>query len=173
MSFGLRIRDRFMNRTQILRKRGITEGQTVLDFGCGLGSFSIPAAKIVGDNGKVYALDIHPLAVEAITKKIRKEGLANIEVIHSDRDTSLADESVDVILLYGVLHDIKDKQTLLVELHRVLKPEGILSIMDPPWKIKEILGLVDESGLLSLKERHGRLLNLQKDLTKYKGGGDE
>jgi len=51
-----------------LREMGIQKGQTVLDYGCGIGSFSIPAAKMVGDDGVVYALDIHPLAIKAVEK---------------------------------------------------------------------------------------------------------
>ena len=73
-----------------LKKAGIKEGQTVLDFGCGPGHYAIAAAKMVGAKGKVYALDIHPLAVQSVEKKAKKEGLTNITTIVSDRDTAAA-----------------------------------------------------------------------------------
>jgi len=59
----------FKKPERILREMGIQKGQTVLDYGCGIGSFSIPAAKMVGNDGIVYALDIHPLAIKAVEKK--------------------------------------------------------------------------------------------------------
>jgi ubiquinone/menaquinone biosynthesis C-methylase UbiE len=163
MAWGFKWRDRYRNPAKKrLDRLGIKEGQTVLDFGCGIGSFSIPAARLVGERGKVYALDIHPLAIEAVEKKVRKEGLNNIEIIHSDRDTGLADESVDVILPYTVLHEVKDKQALLEELHRVLKPDGFLSAYEPHIKADKVLQIVEENGLFSLKEQDKGLLNFKK-----------
>ena len=79
---------------------GVREGQTVLDFGCGSGYFTVAAAKTVGERGKVYALDIHPLAIETVKKKVAKESLSNVTTILSDRATGLSDESIDVVLLY-------------------------------------------------------------------------
>ena len=93
MSFFFRIRDRFRDPGKLLEKVDIKERQIVLDFGCGSASYVIPAARIVGGNGMVYALDIHPLAISAVEKKATKEGLTNIATIISDRDTGLPDES--------------------------------------------------------------------------------
>lgn len=72
-------------------------------------------------------MDIHPLAVDAVEKRARKAGLANVWTIRTDRDIGLPDESVDVVLLYDTLHLVADKQALLRELHRVLKPGGFVS----------------------------------------------
>jgi ubiquinone/menaquinone biosynthesis C-methylase UbiE len=162
MAWGFGWRDRHHNPKKRLDGLGIKEGQTVLDFGCGPGSYTIPAAVIVGEKGKVYALDIHPLAIKAVEKKANKKGLTNIAAILSDRDTGLPDESVDVILLYDVFHEIKDKQALLKELHRVLKPDGFLSVDDHHFKADELVEAVKEYGLFSLREHDKKLLNFKK-----------
>jgi ubiquinone/menaquinone biosynthesis C-methylase UbiE len=113
MSFFLALGQVFIDVRKRLETSGIEEGQTVLDFASGPGYWVIPAAKIVDEGGKVYALDIHPLAIQAVEKKARKENLANITTILSRRDTGLPDESVDVILLYDALHGIGNKQACL------------------------------------------------------------
>jgi ubiquinone/menaquinone biosynthesis C-methylase UbiE len=160
------MRDRFQNPRAKLERVGIREGQTVLDFGCGIGSFAIPAAQIVGERGKVYALDIHPLAIEAVEKKARKKKLTNITAILSDRDTGLPDERIDVILLYDTIHMIKDKQALLEELHRVLKPDGLLSVWAPHQpKVNKTVEIVQENGLFSLRDQDKKLLNFKKRIS--------
>ena len=168
MSFMLALRHRFANLRKELEKSGIKEGQTILDFGCGPGHYAIAAARIVGEKGRIYALDIHPLAMRVVEKKARKEGLTNITTILSDRDTGLPDESIDIVLLYDTIHLIGDKRALLKELHRVMKSSGILSIWG--MKVEDVLELVEKEGLFALRERvttvtryrHGKLLNFEK-----------
>lgn len=162
MSFLLRIRDLFISPPKLLQKVGIKEGQTLLDFGCGSGSYTIPAARMVGEQGSVYALDIHPLAVKTVEKKAKKEGSANITTILSDRDTGLPDESIDVVLLYDTIHSIRDKRALLRELHRAMKPNALLSILVEHIKVEDVIELAQEDGLFSLRHRDGRLLNFER-----------
>jgi ubiquinone/menaquinone biosynthesis C-methylase UbiE len=106
------------------------EGQTVLDFGCGTGDFTIPAARIVKESGKVYALDYFQKQLGIVRKRTEKAGLKNVETIHSDCETNLPDESVDVIWMCDVLHEIAQRRSVLEELHRVLKTGGSLAIYD-------------------------------------------
>ena len=159
-AFWFRVRDRFSDPVKQLQKVGIEEGQTVLDFGCGSGSYAIPAARMVGEKGKVYALDIHPLAVRAVENKARKERLINITTILSDRDTGLPDESVDVVLLFDTIRQIGDKRALLKELHRVMKLDGLLSILVEHMKVEDVLQVAEMDGMFRLRDRQGRLLNL-------------
>jgi len=156
------IRDRFRKPGKQLGEVGIEEGQTVLDFGCGSGSYAVPAARMVGERGRVYALDIHPLAMRAVEKKARREGLANITTILSGRDTGLPDESIDVILLYDTIHQIGDKRALLEELHRVMRSNGLLSILVERMKVEDVLEIAERDGLFSLKDQHGMLLNFER-----------
>ena len=114
-------------KKEVIRS-GIKEGSHVLDYGCGPGFSTIPAAKIVGSQGMIYALDIHPSAIKIIEKKIKKHKLKNVKTILTDNGTGLPGESIDVALLFNVIFMIKDKEKLIDELHRILKKDGIISI---------------------------------------------
>jgi ubiquinone/menaquinone biosynthesis C-methylase UbiE len=118
----------------ILRKweecRLIGTGQTVLDYGCGTGDFTLPAARKVAEGGRVYALDYFSRQLEIVKDRSSKAGLNNIETIQSSGKTGLPDESVDVVWMCDVLHEIKERRTVLEELHRVLKKDGVLAIHD-------------------------------------------
>jgi ubiquinone/menaquinone biosynthesis C-methylase UbiE len=117
-----------------LNAAGLEPGQKVLEVGCGPGFFTIPAARIVGEEGSVTALDISPLAVERVQQKIEKEGATNVGTVLADAaHTGLPDQSFDVIFVFGLAHPVGDMQDILNELHRLLKPAGILSIEGRPW----------------------------------------
>ena len=150
LSIMIAIRDILVDLDKVVEEIGIQPGNVVLDYGCGLGSFSIPTAKIVGEKGKVYALDIHPLALKRTKKKAQKKGLTNIEFILSDCDTSLNDESVDVVLFYDMLESLLTPQKQLEELYRILKPEGILCAKDMHSDDK-ILSTITGNDLFKLK----------------------
>lgn len=156
MSLFLKVREWLGDPRQRLVEVGLEPGQAILDFGCGIGSYAIPAAQIVGDSGVVYALDIHPLAVETVERRARKENLDNVETIQSDGDTGLPDESVDAILLYDVLHSVPDKGGLLRELHRVLKYDGFLSVVPDHMEEDVFLATVQDGNLFSLQARHDK-----------------
>jgi len=162
MAFWLRLRERFGDPSRRLVGGGLRRGQSVLDFGCGIGSFTIPAAQIVGEEGVVYALDIHPLAIEAVERRANREKIANIRTIVSDRETGLPDESVDVILLYDVLHAVQDKQVLLKELHRVLKPDGLLSVIPDHVARDDLFEIMHTENLFSLQAQREEAFNFGK-----------
>ena len=138
MTLLFKLRDLFRARDKILNEVGIKPGFTVLDFGCGPGSYIIATRKLIGESGKLYVLDMHPLAMAAVRRLIARKNLNNVEAIHSEARTGLPDNGIDVALLYDVLHGLHDPQTVLGELHRVLKPEGILSFSDHHMKGHEI-----------------------------------
>ena len=164
--FLLGLRDKFgipFKPEEEVRKLDIKEGQKVLDYGCGIGSYTFPVAKLVGEKGRVYALDKQPLAIKRIEEKAQKEAFHNIDTILSGRDTGLPDESVDVILLYGVLPEIKHEEPLLRELYRVLKPNGYLSTRFCfRMKKDKVLEIIEKTNLFSLKEQKGNILNFSK-----------
>ncbi|MCK4276363.1 MAG: class I SAM-dependent methyltransferase, partial [Phycisphaerae bacterium] len=114
------------NAGELLGEIGVRENQIVLDYGCGSGTCTVPAARIVGDGGKVYALDINAAALRKVRKKARKAALRNIRIIHSDGtpSTELPQVGVDVALLYDVMQKIDDWRALFGELHRILRPHG-------------------------------------------------
>jgi ubiquinone/menaquinone biosynthesis C-methylase UbiE len=158
----LRVRNIFGKPEKILRDVGIKKGQTVLDYGCGIGSFCIPLSEMVGGDGVVYALDVHPLAIKAIEREIEKKGISNIRPILSNMDTGLSDESVDVILLYDVLQMIPEKEKLLKELHRVLKPDGILFATAKYLDVDEFMSVLTKADLFTLVERKGEIFTFRR-----------
>ncbi len=162
MAFFLALHRRFVDVRKPLQSAGIKEGQTILDFGCGPGFYAIAAAKLVGPKGKVYALDIHPLAMQSVQKKAKNAGLTNITTILSDRDTRLPDQSIDIALAYDMIHMVQDKQALLRELHRILKPDGVLSVIVGHIKVEDVLKILEQDSLFSIRDRQGRLINLKK-----------
>jgi len=154
MSFAFGIRDIFRPRKKILGEVGIRPGFRVLDYGCGSGSYITAAAGLVGDAGMIYALDIHPLAIERARRIASRNHLPNVETIRSDCATGLPDDSVDVALLYDVFHKLSDPDSVLEELRRVLKPDGILSFSDHHLMEDEIVSRVTEGGLFKLLEKN-------------------
>jgi len=163
MRLVLTLRNIFRKPERTLRETGLRKGQTVLDYGCGIGSFSIPAAKLVGDDGVVYALDNHPLAIKAVEKKIKKKGISNLKTILSARETGLPDESVDIVLLYDVFQMISDKEKLLEELHRVLKSDGILFATAEHLDSKEFMNMFSKTNLFTLIEQRGEVFRFKRD----------
>jgi ubiquinone/menaquinone biosynthesis C-methylase UbiE len=149
---------------EVLTAIGLEEGQRVLDFGCGSGLYAIPAARLVGGEGKIYALDKNPEALQKLKDSIRSEGLGNLEVmLSSNLQISLEKESVDVVLLYDVIHLIEDRATLFAEAHRILKPDGAVSIYPMHMENAEVLRQMRESYFLLKAEKYeGNILNFGK-----------
>jgi ubiquinone/menaquinone biosynthesis C-methylase UbiE len=153
MALTYKLRDFIKPRREILGEVGIKVGFHVLDYGCGPGSYVVSLARLVGDKGKIYALDINPLAVEAIQKIAAKKRLANVYTILSDCETGLLPDSLDVILLYDILHDLGNSREVLLELRRVLKPEGFLSVSDHHLNFDDLVSRIEEGGLFKLSAR--------------------
>lgn len=147
MSFCFKIRDTIRSPQQTLREVDIKPGDYVLDYGCGPGGFSIAAAELVGQAGKVYALDIHPLSARYVSKAASKKRLTNVETICAASPASLESEKMDIVLLYDTLHDLSDPDGILRELHRVMKPKSILSFGDHHMKKNDIIAAVTGGGL--------------------------
>ena len=150
MSAMFKVRDLLRPREDILREAGIKPGDRVLDYGCGPGGYVAAAADMVGDSGVVYALDLHPLAIRKVQEIARERELANVRTIHSDCRTGLPGGSIDVVLLYDVLHGLSDSRAVLAELHRVLKPDGVLSLNEPHLDEEDVLSRMAGSRLFGL-----------------------
>jgi len=150
------------------REIGIKEGQAVLDFGCGGGNYTIPAAEVVGKAGKVYAIDKNEEVLINLAQKVESEGLRNIELIKTSGEMKigLEDESIDLVLLYDVLHHISERRKIFDEVYRVLKTGALLSVYPKHLESEEetIRKEVEESNLClegktSKKLLHGDSLN--------------
>ena len=162
MSSLLKLRDLFLPRDAVLREGDIQPGSRVLDYGCGPGGYVTGAAELVGESGKVYALDIHPLAIQRVQNIVNKRQLTNVETIRSDCPTGLPDNSVDVVILYDIFHMLNDPQAILTELHRVLKKDGKLSFSDHHMDESDIISGVTSDQLFRLVNRGKRTYSFAK-----------
>ena len=156
---------------KVLRKIGIKKGQKVLDFGCGKGNYTIPAARLVGEQALVYALDEDKAALDQLMSNIKAMGLKNVsrlDLLGKSR-IGLDNESVDVVLLYDVLHYYyfpkeEDRRKLLREVYRVLKPYGLLSLypthlesyMEP--KLDDVKREIEDSNFHKKEEFNGMIM---------------
>jgi len=120
------------NGVAFLKKVGLKSGQTVLDFGCRVGHYTIPAANVVGNNGIVYAVDKEQQVLNELKQKAVPLNLKNIRTINSSGrvQIDLENNSIDVVLFYDVLHyhEKKDREKLYAEAYRILKQDGLLSV---------------------------------------------
>lgn len=119
----------FFDARKIIKTMIDDKVRDAADFGCGYGTFTIPAAKSV--NGKVYAIDINPEMIEVTKRKARENGLNNVKTILRDfisNGTGLGDESVDYVMLFNILH-AEEPEKLLGETYRILKGGGKLGII--------------------------------------------
>ena len=138
----------FFHPTETLKLLGLT-GSTldVVDFGCGYGTFTIPAARIIG--GKIFAIDIEPEMIKIVERKAKEKNLNNMVPILRDlmsEGSGLEDLSVDYVMLFNILHAEKP-ENLLKEAFRILRLGGRIGIIH--WNYDEAI-----SGLpLDIKPR--------------------
>jgi ubiquinone/menaquinone biosynthesis C-methylase UbiE len=128
---------------KLLEDSGIRSGMTVADFGCGtLGHYVFPAAKLVGPEGKVYAVDILKSVLSGIESRIKMEGVSNVEMVWGDLErmggSRLPDNTLDMGLLINNLFLTKQAQAMTNECVRTVKSGGIFVIAD--WKPTGALG---------------------------------
>ena len=106
-------------------------GQTVIDYGCGPARYIEKASRAVGESGKVFAVDIHPIAIKNVETKIKKHELRNVEgILASGYTTSLDSNIADVVYALDMFHMIQQPNELLKELSRLIKDDGIIIIED-------------------------------------------
>ena len=160
---GSRLRRWLMNPMKTLRGADIQPGQTVLEVGCGTGFFTIPAAKLIGDEGCLVAMDALSDFIKQVSKKVQSADLKNVRVVKRDAlNTELGVASIDTALLFGVLPwPALPLNLLLPEMHRVLKPEGRLAVWMFPvsgWVPKSIL----QSGLFTYISKQNGVYNYRR-----------
>jgi len=156
----------FDNPIKTLKAAGMHRGQEVLEVGCGPGYFTIAAAKLVGDDGCIHAIDVHPLAVKTVEEKLKKIGLTNVKAEIADAaKTGLPSESIDLVFLFGVIHRLP-LDRVIPELHRVSKPGGVLAVKTFS---KRSLERVTTGGLFTFVGKRGRVFTFQKRVSNKSG----
>jgi ubiquinone/menaquinone biosynthesis C-methylase UbiE len=131
MAFMFNVADRIKLNDKKLDPFGIRKGQTVVDYGSGTGRYLPQASALVGDEGLVYAVDIHELAVKSAFRIIEKHDLKNVRPIQTDGKTvDIPSHTADILYALDMFHMVKNTQQFLQELNRILKPEGFLFLED-------------------------------------------
>jgi ubiquinone/menaquinone biosynthesis C-methylase UbiE len=148
---------------QLLRDvAGIGPGMACVDMGCGTGTFSLPAAALVGETGTIYAVDDSTEMLDHL--RVRRPP-PSLELVHSDAaKTGLADGIADVCLLAFILHEVSDASPLIAEAFRLLKPGGKALAIEwrsepdspgPPMEIRiakaQVKGLFQKAGFSALE----------------------
>lgn len=109
----------------------VTPGDTVCDMGCGNGFYSLEIANLVGEKGRVLAVDVQPEMLHLLKLRAKKAGVANIEPIQGTLvDPKLPAGEVDLILLVDVYHEFSHPDQMLAAMHQALKPRGRLALVE-------------------------------------------
>lgn len=158
-----RLRHVFQDPVKILSGANLQPGQTILEVGSGTGFFTIPAARLIGEQGHLIAMDPLSAYADRLSRKVRASGLHNVVVVRRDAlDTKLDTASIDTVLLFGVIpFPSLPLNRLLPEMHRVLKPEGMLAVWLFPFS-----GLVPRSirrsGLFTDQNKQNGVYNYRR-----------
>ncbi len=146
-----------------VRSFGLQPGMTVVDYGCGPGRYSLRFARLVGESGRVFAVDIHPLAVEAVLRLRTRHGLPNLEaVLARGYDTGLPSALADRVCAIDMFFSVRDPGAFLTEIDRLLKPEGLLLLDDGHQSRKATLAKLEASGRFEVAAQTRDLLTCRK-----------
>ena len=126
-------RRQWQDPDQILTTIGLKPGMVFVDMGCGDGYFALPAARMVGPGGRVYANDIDDGAIERLTQRAAQEGLGNLVAKVHESEEMVACESCADIVFFGIdLHDFQDPAKVLTNAQKMLRHGG--KLVDLDWK---------------------------------------
>ena len=117
---------------RLLARLGVRAGATVADLGAGPGFFTIPLAALVGEAGRVYAVDVSPERTAVLSRRLAERGgLPQVQVLEGGESTlPIPDRACDLALLAFVLHELPDAPRFLAEVRRILAPGGRLAVIE-------------------------------------------
>ena len=163
---------------KLIERSGIKSGMMVMDLGCGSGAFTPFVARVVGEQGKVYAVDIQPAMLRQLEHKLARpenQDIKNIEMKQASvHELPLEDGTVDLVYMVAVLQEIPDRSRALREISRVLKPGGNLAVTeflpdpDYPWR-STVIKICQREGFV-LDDTRGNLWNYTVRFRKLSSG---
>ncbi len=144
---------------KLIERSGIKPGMTLMDLGCGSGAFTTFVARAVGEQGKVYAVDIQPAMLRQLEHKLARaenQSIKNVKMKQSSAyELPFEDRALDLVYMVTVLQEIPDRGRALREIRRILKPGGILAVTeflpDPDYPLR--------STTIKICQREGFVLN--------------
>jgi ubiquinone/menaquinone biosynthesis C-methylase UbiE len=152
---------------KLIKRSGIKAGMTVLDLGCGNGTFTTSVARVVGEKGKVCAVDIQPRMLELLAGKLARpenRDITNVELKEASAyDLPFENETIDLVYMVTVLPEIPDRGRALREIGRVLKAGGILAVtellIDTDYPLRSTTVKICQQQGLVLDKLSGNLWN--------------
>jgi ubiquinone/menaquinone biosynthesis C-methylase UbiE len=163
---------------ELIKSIGVTEGEYLIDFGCGFGHYTFPASLVVKGQGKVFAIDRNKDILKYIEKVVKDENISNIITMYSKEKTVLnfEDSTINCILFYDILHGEEiDRFSMIKESHRVLKDNGVLSILPfhfsnyrdksgkkKKYKIDQLLNEIEDLGFVLWSKLENRGVHFEK-----------
>jgi len=127
----------WQNPEAILNGIGLKPGITLVDVGCGAGFFALPAARMVGPDGKIYGVDGNPDSISPLVEQAGKEGLQNLVLTAGTAEDYIPCENCTDFVFYGIaLHDFHDAARVLANAAKILKPGG--KLIDVDWKKQDL-----------------------------------
>lgn len=145
---------KLLQKPQRILKPYIHEGMTVLDLGCGPGVFSIEIAKLLGDSGNVIAADLQEGMLDKVLLKIQGTKLEQRVKLHKCKEKTIdLTTKVDFVLAFYMVHEVPDHDNLFRELKSILKPNGLLFIVEPKFHVskKSFESMIDKAKGFGLK----------------------
>jgi ubiquinone/menaquinone biosynthesis C-methylase UbiE len=133
------LRKLFHNSEEILRPY-VVEGNTILDIGPGMGYFSIPLARMVGEKGKVIAADVQPEMLEALRRRARKAGVEQQVITHLCKANSLGlNMQFDFVLAFWMVHEVPNHLAFFEEIKSLLKLSGKFLLGEPILHVNQAM----------------------------------
>ncbi len=156
----------------------VQSGMTVIDYGCAMGYFSIPMAKMVGNSGKVYCFDIQEKMLKKLEQRSKKANVENRVTPVLIKKEGATDPEIkgiaDFALLFMVVHEVPDRNKLFTKMYKMMKPGGQLLIAEPKGHVtseefEKSLGIAVNTGFekiksLNIKRSHAILLKKAKQI---------
>jgi ubiquinone/menaquinone biosynthesis C-methylase UbiE len=145
-------------------RHGIRPGMTVLEVGPGNGRYTVETARLVGERGKVIAIDIEPRMIERVKRRAQEQGTTNLEArVANVHDLPFGDDTFDAIYMITVINEIPQPERAFREFQRVLKPSGILAfsemLTDPDYPLARTLIRRAREESFRLKNRSGNFFS--------------
>ena len=110
----------------------VKPGMIAADIGCGLGFYTVEMARMVGEKGRIIAIDFQPEMLRFTEKKARKASVSElVETIQCKKDDLLISEKVDFALSMWVAHEVPDRHRFFSQIRNMLKPDGKYLLSEP------------------------------------------
>jgi ubiquinone/menaquinone biosynthesis C-methylase UbiE len=128
---------RLLHKPERILAEYIQQGMTAMDFGCGMGFFAIPMARLVGSHGRVVAVDLQQRMLNVLQKRAAKAGVADrIHTHRCEAESVEVEGAMDFVLAFYSAHEVPNPQRLLSEIHGCLCPRGKLLLVEPIWHVR-------------------------------------